>query len=628
MPLSSGFQAYAASQSRTVNYAVELELDRCANTYASGLCQATDLGDGRRCSYTFGTCQDVLNFNRTTKSRFYTINDKPAPLISGVRALPYMTRFVDLPQDIDIDKGTTAPRKAKLEFMFDYSQGSEDADKTVRNTQSGGEYWHNLLAKNPNYVSRPLRIFRGFVGLDFRDWQKVAEMKLTGFTIGKDGTTLEALDILAVLEKNVLPWAVSDNNFIMSTDNTVTAWNAGSGLITDSQTTMYALEASELPPLSGWQGDLVIEIGTPEGFSDNATIGSASGREFCIVNNISGNQLTVDRGRYGTVPVQHSGICHFRHVYIAGTETEGSPSDDIEPTNPIDVMRRILRDGGIPDAQVNEASFIEAKLFYPDDTILRIISKPKKVKDLLAELRQNTGTVMFVNRDNEIEAKVLHPVLPNEIVSSIDETSNIIERSQNLEDDPAKRITRAVILWAPNVEDPGTDPNNFDRVGGDVDAQAESAQEYGDIIPAVFSDPWTSRDAGHYYVLSIATRLVARLRSGERRLTFQVELADEQIEVGDHLIIATRYDTGLGANLGVPTSKIYFVISKTYVKPNVVQYVALDTSYYRKYAFISPDSLTDDYTSASATDKLYAYFGNEEDNRVGSTFLEPGYLIF
>ena len=648
MALTSGYVAYSQAQSRQTNMVVELELDRCANTYASGVCRAADLGDGYRCSYTFGTCQSKFDFNRETKSRFYSINDVQPPFISGVRALPYVTKFVDLPQDIDIDKGTTTPRKVKLDFMPDYSQGSEDADKTVRNTQTGGEYWHNLLQKNPNYVNRPLRIFRGFVGLDFADWNQIAEMKMTGFKIGQNGTTLEALDILAVLEKNVLPWAVSDNNFIMTVQDPTAAWNNGSGLITSSQTTLWALEGTELPPLANWQGDLVVEIGTPDGFLDDTTVGSASGREFCIVTDISGiptiatnasgivtitsgtgpSKLTVQRGRYGTTAVEHSGICHFRHVYIAGSESTGTPSDAIEPVNSVDTMRRMLRDGGVADAQVNEDSFVSCKLFYPDDVTLRRIFKPKKVKDLLAELRQTTGTVMFVNRDNQIEAQVLSPVLPEEIVTSIDETSNIIEKSQSLIDDPAKRITRAIILWAPNTDDPGDDPNNYDRVGGDIDAEAEAPQSYGDIIPSVFNDSWTSRDAGHYYILSIATRLVARLRSGERRLTFQMELKDENLEVGDHLIIATRYDTGLGVNLGVPTGSVYFVISKKYAKANIIEYVALDTSYFQKYAFIAPDSVTDDYGSATATDKFYGYWGRQEDNHIGDNFLEDGYRIF
>jgi hypothetical protein len=626
MPLSSGYLAYANSQSKSTNYCVELELDRCALTYASGLCTAVDRGDGLRCSYTFATCQAKLAFQKTTQKSYFSLYDREPPIISGVRARPYLTKFVDLPQEIDIDAGTTTPRKVKLQFVPDYNQGPTDTDKTVRNTQTGGEFWKSLLQKNPNYASRPLRIYKGFQGLDFTDWHHMAEMKLTGFGIDSEGkANLEGLDILAVLEKNVLPWAVSDNNLILVSGS---EYAITSGNISNSLTTFPVTEATELPPLDAWDGDLIIELGTSSGFATDETIGQTYGREFCVVTEISGNTLTVSRGRYGTAPVEHQGVIHYRHIYYAGQENNPT-SSEVTEVNPIDVIRNLLRAGGISDSQINEASFTTGKLFYPDNTVKRVITKPKKVKDLLAEIRKITGATLFVNRDNQIELKILGPPLPGQTIESIDETSNIVAKSQELTDDPAKRITRAIIQWAPNAEEPGDDPNNYDRIGGTIDAESEAPVSYGDIVPKFFTDSWTSRDAGHYFVLAVSTRMVNRLKNGERKLTFRVEIKDEGgIEVGDYLQIYTSLDTGLGSAIGEPTGHVYFITSKRFVSSNIVEYEALDTDFQsEQYAYIAPDSITDDYTTASDIEKTYGYFGNAS-NKVGSSFDEDGYRIY
>src|SRR6056300_1953587 len=104
---TAAYNTAAKRFGKEVQWLVEIDLDRCDETYseegAAGTCQATDAGDGARCFYSYLTCQDPTNYTKTTRTYYFCLNTQPW-LDTAVQVHPLLADIVTIPQEIKARK--------------------------------------------------------------------------------------------------------------------------------------------------------------------------------------------------------------------------------------------------------------------------------------------------------------------------------------------------------------------------------------------------------------------------------------------------------------------------------------------------------------------------------------------
>lgn len=479
-----------------------------------------------------------------------------------------------------------------------------------------GEYWTRLLAANPNYDGRDVRIRQGFQTLETDDWHLMADMRMNKWSSKRQVTQIECLDKLTdALNKAQLPMEVPEDVKIITESG---IFPSDTILKVDSNRVIP--DPASLP--SGLK--VIIEVGGTEDFQDDTNIGEGVPKEYMQVTAISGagqdnEYLIVDRGHYGTtattfLPV--SGVSNFvwRHVYFAGEEGTNTPGQEDFTKNAVDVVRDLVKWTGIADADVDEDSFTLMKnLYYPSLNLSRKITDEKKVKELMQELRQLLSCAIYPNENNEIEFRVLGPPSPSEPIYRFNDREHIIDGSVQITDDPAYRITGALCYYSPIEEDPGDDPSKYKRVAGIIDGELISEKNFGSDgarSDHLFTE-WFKDDESPATVRDILQKRLRLRAYGVREIQFQVHIKDSVAEVGDYAYITVDEAQN---HVGFPEEKLYFITSKKQKDEVTAEYKAIETDEYATgFLFIGPADMATSFATAGREDKGIGYFGDENN---------------
>lgn len=577
----------AASFTRAVQWLVEIDLDRCDNDYTSAPCTASDAGDGSRCHYTFPTCQDPANFAKVTKTYRFCLRDTPWP-DTATAVFPLLSDFVSIPQQIDARKLFTYPERISLKFYRDFTPPVTDADKALYNTSAVGEFWRNLFTRSRNYPGRPLRVKRGFnaSGFVLADFEQVGpEYLITQVTYKNDMVVVEAESPLRELNKRQLPFEVSDDNVLTAAvDASVTTW-----AVTDG---------AEFPdPADYTRNDVYVEC-------EN---------EIARVTSKSGNNLTVVRGAFGTTAASHAISTEVKHVACFGTQA-GLAS------NAVEVMQDLLEWAGVAAADVDTSAFDSLKAqFFPSDDTLRVVRRQKTIAKLIQQMREIRSIVLFMNASGQFSAAVLGPNLSS---ASLNDDSFLIDSVSVYEDDEERR-TR-VVVWYDPVEDNAEDPEDFAKAVAVVNAGLEGANYFNDTRQQTFLDLWLDPSFTLAKIRNLSRRLITRTGYGVRYVEFDLDVKDGTLNVGEMRTCQSKDITGInGEQIAMPV----LVTEKKERSRAVNRYKGVDTNYSGRFFRIGPDTMTDDYDSATEEDKQYGYWGTATQNRVG-TLSEEGYIKF
>ena len=142
---------------------VELDLDYCSLTSGVGACTATETGDNK-CYNTFGSCNDLPNYTKTTKTYRFCEDRSPHPI--GLDAIPSLDSVNISPTKIDLKGGLGVRASVSLTFR-DHPSSDIDIDKYVNDRTfialERGSFWTKLRARNSNYQFRELRVLSGYL---------------------------------------------------------------------------------------------------------------------------------------------------------------------------------------------------------------------------------------------------------------------------------------------------------------------------------------------------------------------------------------------------------------------------------------------------------------------------------
>lgn len=588
MAVEPSYAQEAARFARTVQWVVELDLDRCALTHGVSPCGAPAAADGARCYYTFPSCQAPSTFQRETRTLRFSLNEIPWQ-DSYNESFPLLRQLVTTPQTVDPDALTVYPEKITVSFFPDWNPLPLDRDKAAINTARNGEFWRNLFVRNRNYSGRALRVKRGFLadGFTLPLFEQVGpDYKITAVSVTDSEVKVTAESPLADLSKIDLPWTISETNTLQA-DVAATA------------TTFVVDDGEEFPdPTTILRSGVYLSCGA----------------EFVRVVAVSGNTLTVQRGVLGSAALAHKKGDRLEHVLALG-----APAD---PRCVTDAILDLLEWAKIPAAQIDADSFTAAKgSYWPAADVCALVRRPKKASEILAQLREPRLLMLYLNEAGKFTITICGPVPA--VAALVDE--QFVGGSVSVPEDMDARITRVQFWYDPDVTGDSSSNDRFHRCVCAIDASAEQPNNYGDVRSKTYTDAYLWPDCPTASVHNIGRRLITRLRNGLRSIAFALDIKDAgSIAIGKCVTATTPDAVGLD---GLPEERTYLVTSRKEASSTTVSFCATDITLMGRFLHVVPDTWTDDYDSASASEKSSGGFWGDDDNRVGAA-LEAGYVVW
>lgn len=648
-----------ARHERVIALVVELDADRCTNTYGTAPCTAA-AGAGNECYNTFATCQDKANFTRGTVTKKFCSRGLVVP---GETIRPYVSGSAAVtPTEIVPGKGLAMRSQTSIKLLDEPCPDHlEDPYSATRATPAQGTFWARFMARNTNLVGRPVRVRQGYVVSPF-DWATFqTQLFIVDAVRGPDekgNVTLVLSDVLKLADRAMLP-AATDGALVAALPAITTSGTAQSGgastmtLATAASAVDSAYNTQEVYIISGeaagqrrvisgyvgatrvatvsvaWAVQptsssvyqvtpLSLNVGTDKGakYADPATSGKPEyvrvGDEVIRYTARSGDVLSwadgTYRAQFGTTAADHDAEDNVQlcRAWIA--------------KRPWEVLRDLHTEAGISSTYLDLVNWeIEDTDWFNGGEITAVLTGPEKAGALIAELLQDLNAMEWWDPVAQL-CKMLanQPILAGTPVALTDD--NFIESSTRVERQDADRITQAALYYAMrSATDNRTEAKNYLAAAINIDLDAQSANEYGDTRPSVAKSRWLSR-ANDTFARQHVGRKVARLRDAPYKAQFKLDPKDE-VQLGSLVNASTRRLTdAAGAPKALPCRVVRMKDAGSHFEATV-----LSTGYARqRYAVIAPNGQPN-YGSATEAERQYAYISNTGTGLMGNG--DEGYYI-
>ena len=572
-----------------------ITLDYCSLAYGVGACTASG-GAGSECYNTYPTCQDKVNFAKTTKDYKFTSHESPLPFGTGER--PYIKSISYLPTEIKTS--LTVKGRISLE-MADEPDTDIGIDPYVANRSSvTGLFWKKLIARNPNFKGRALKLYDGFYGLaesDFTTDGKLFTGIIDNITLNPKSNTvkIEAVDILKKLDDIYIPAKLSIK---LASD------------ISAAQTSVTLVNSD------------VSSLDSPTGYVriDDEII------YYGAINTTTKIISSCGRGIFSTTADTHS------------ASTKVQPVKYYTEDNPFDMMQTILADAGIAAGDIDSTAFDNEEAFISDINVMAVIAEPTKASVLYYELVDLLGCKTWVSESLKITIARNLPNHPSRTYTSLSDDENILEGScsvnLNLEtigdNDGATFITRCSIYWdMPDITASLDEGTSYNRITIALDTDAEGTNEYNIESEKVIKSRWinmavtATEEEVDSWVTAIAMRQVWQHRDPQPTLSMEVALKDAELLTGEYAEITT--DKLCNAD-GSDLSAENFQVVKRERKEGKIALTCLRLCSKKVCYFSSSGDAAPDYTSATAAEKeKYGYFTGTDSMMSDDTY---GYMYF
>jgi hypothetical protein len=584
-------------------------------------CNISDQGDGARCFYSRPTCQYPDGFNagntweetpelQGLREIHFCRRDRPLA-VPGMQILPLVTRIPVAAQEIDVEHAVTVNDRSSFEFEDDASPGVWNPRQKSRgalvNTATGqGTFWRRFRVIYRNY-SNPegyLTRRRGFVeaGVAESDYQDRGKFLIRDVRTRNRICVIECTNRLQLTRKSI-PAEISDTNTL-------------TGGAKAADTTLLVGDASEItePPTDG-SFTVTLEL-DPDGTSEKVNV---------TARDLDSNTLTVQRGRWGTSARKHSGGTAFREVAEFGTEA-ADPTDTPLGKNPIDIDIELYRYAGLTASEVDSATLeSERDLWLPSDTsvpygplLRRSVTEQVDVEQLAQEIRELTMLMLWTNDSQQLTGKVFAPNPPGQTITDLTDEANFVQDSIEVDDDDETRLSRVLIAYSLPAGESGDSPGDYEKIRAELDIDSEERELYGDKRLKAILSQWIPAD-DTFSAAYFTAHWLWLYRNGQRRIRARLEIKDEDIQLGQIVRVTTAL---LQDAHGSDAPTLCYAVLKRASEDNTFSIEMLDASLPNRIGFYAPNGLSD-YTSASADDKEYGYYG--DDNGFVGSPLEPGY---
>lgn len=294
---------------------VELQIQSCANVYASSPCQAVlGVTGADRCYNTFGTCQAQDNFVlQTIKYRFSTVRVDGMQVAGDPPIFPTLKSVKTAPTVLMPGKGLGV-RSSVTVTIIDHPWSDQFTDKYVAqrayDPEAQGTFWGRWITRNRFYQNRVMKIYTGF--LTEAGTYDLANFKVREYIIttisgpGANGAvTITAKDPLRMVDDDRQKWPIASTVLLRTAINTTATaidvtdsglqlpywWTSGQRYFRISQEIMHAtaitsaisvaafvgVAISYAIPSDGGPASFATSPALPTGLSLDTTTGIISG---------------------------------------------------------------------------------------------------------------------------------------------------------------------------------------------------------------------------------------------------------------------------------------------------------------------------------------------------------------
>lgn len=584
---------------------VELLLDFCqlryGTTNGSGTCPAVlGVDSPQKCLNTRKTCPVPDSYLPAAKSYRFSNTAIKAP----DTAKPTLVSVSFAPAKLD--PGNSMGYRDTLKVVIQDTPGTDtDNDPYFRERSytpaKQGTYWGKLLARNPYYQNRLIKVYSGYLNSDGSfdaanfDVRTYVITRITGPDSGNFQVTVEAQDALS-MAVNLKAQAPLPCNGTLTAD------------ITDS-----SLSLTLDPP---GVGDLQ--------YSLSGTI--CIGNECMTYTRTSGSDTFVITNR-GT---DHTGPDPF--ILLGVSHSKGDVAQEClrySHTFVTDVLYDLLVTyGNVPTSFIDKPQWDdEATIWLSQHFLTALIVKPTGVTTLVNELVQQCLFYIWSDvRAALIPFRAVRPAIRNESIT-LGEQHNILQDSASVSEDPSLRISQVITYYRQFNPTLAIDrEDNYPGKGLAIDPEAQTAAEYGTKQVKKIYSRWFNSD-NDTQVSTLGNRLLAKYRNNPKTLAFSLDAKDSEVWLASYINIVTSVmQDEFGDS---PSQRMEIIQVAESIQGTKFDYLAMDTFFNRRYAFISPTleggSPFPDYVPASQADKDRYAFICQDDGLM--TNGDEGYAI-
>lgn len=640
----------AGRHERQIATVLELDIDKCANTFGVAPCTAT----GTPCYNCFSTCKDKPNYVRGTVTLRYGLRGQPIP--PGVLVRPYIASVDSSPTVIDADKGLAQRSVTRIKLVDEACTDLEDPYRLSRATPAGGGYWARFAARHPNAVGRFARLRRGYVATPW-DWTTFQdELYIIDQIAGPDengGVSITLSDVIKLADRVKYPTptdgklqaelvATADVGVAQSGSTSTTIKlradasavddayngmevyvyaNTGAGqrrVITDyvGSTRVATVATWSVTPdsTSAYEiGPLSLNVGTDKASQYDSTGYVVLGDEVIrYTSNTTGVLAWPDttyRAQFGTARDDHSANDQVQRCAVW--------SD----AGPATVIEELLNAAGVADGYIDLTGLAAeiTQWLSSGANITACLVKPEGIGSLLGELLRDLNMLAWWDPvAQKVKFRANMPAISSSVATWTDD-ANLIDKSTRVERLDNQRITQAGIYFGLRSATADERKNSsYLRGALAIDADAQSANEYAAVRQDVTTSRWLST-ANATLASSNMSRKLARRRNAPLRIKFKLDPKDEP-QVGDLKNLNTARYTGAD---GQPSTMQIRVI-KVDVQPGHLDIEAESTAFGKRYGFIAPNGYPN-YTSATEAQRAYAFVATTATGKMSNG--DPGYVI-
>jgi hypothetical protein len=552
---------------------VEIDLPLCTRVWGVGACTAVlSAAAPRKCFNTLATCAVPSAYNATTQTLRFAYNQSGLP--KGQTVFPALQSVSTRSGEINlsgIDPRTNAlGKRARVTVTlqdFTYHDTLTDPYVAERSTGAAqfsgvgydparGTFFAKLIARQPYYVGKALRVKRGQVGDD------LATMPTAHYVI-TEWSGPDAAGVVQITAKDVLDLA----------DNAKAV----------------APKASRGKLLAAITADATSLTLSPEGVGAEypASGRLAVGREV-VTYTRSGDVLTLTaRGVDNTTPVAHS-VNDVAQVCLR-----------YDAARPCDVIRDLLVTyAGVPAAFIDLTAWQdENDRWLPSIKMTATITKPAGVAQLIGEVCQHGLLTWWDETAQQIRYRANRPLEFGETAYPLGDAANIITGTPDIERADDQRISE-IHFWHA-VIDP-TEGAESERNYSKLVIAPVTPNPYGqDAIKTIYSR-WFGQSGDDPAAASIAVKLRNRYQFTPNIISGDVDLKDAPGLSLGNVVEVTSYllQDATGANL--PEQMQLKYLEK---KDGRLSFKAETYRFTGRYGLVAPSS-TADYSAATAARKL------------------------
>lgn len=590
------------SFSRTKVWYVVITLDFCANTFGVAPCTAI----GTACFNTYATCKDRANYNKSTKDYTFSSIDCPLPFNNGER--PYILKVQPAPTEITNAMPVVGRVSVALqdEPCSDYGL---DPYASTRASEAGGTYFSRLLARNPNFKGRAIKIYEGFDGIAFSEFQQRFAGTLDNMKLSIRGVvTIDGIDYIGDLKAIKLPYKY---------DIKV------SGSYTTADTT-FVFAGGDVQRLAGAStaSTYYLRIGEE--------VLSYTGAQFSTATNtISG--LTRGVGNSEIKTYSNDSKVTFVHYY--------------SPMNAFDRLKLLWTSpvtadepgAGLSTVYLNATAFDYWRDFYTstnDINVEAFIENPISMNDIIWDLVDLMHSKVWIGEDLKFTISRIVPNCPGRTYQVWSDTASIILDSDNVDGNDASRYTRQSLLW--NLRNGGkmSEDNDYERLKVYIDPTLESSVYYDDMNEKRARTLWLRTgnegdDRLDDFTNWMLQRKLVDYGRASQIINVSVEMKDGDVKTGEFVKLNTDMIVNPdGSNLSYSP----FQVLKRDAQGPQINYT-LQRLRDTRVAYISPDTSTFSsvYTDALLSEKEYGWIAAADSASSTDAVMTdgtPAYTVF